>query len=83
MESPDSPLYRSYSPDSIALPVLAECEQLARARRIKLCCDPMPDVTLLGNSESLERLLLNLVANAIRYTDEDGVVNIKYQIDGI
>lgn len=83
MESPDYPPPIDHIRlDSIASPVLAECEQLARARRIKLCCDPMPDVTLLGNSESLERLLLNLVANAIRYTDEDGVVNIKYQVDG-
>lgn len=83
MESPDYPAPIDHIRlDSIASPVLAECEQLARARRIKLCCDALPDVTLLGNSESLERLLLNLVANAIRYTDEDGVVNVKYQVDG-
>ncbi|CAN5237808.1 hypothetical protein BH11CYA1_BH11CYA1_40880 [soil metagenome] len=83
MESPDYPAPIDHIRlESIASPVLAECEQLARARRIKLCCDTMPEVTLLGNSESLERLLLNLVANAIRYTDEDGVVNVKYQIDG-
>jgi signal transduction histidine kinase len=72
MESPDYPPPIDHIRlDSIASPVLAECEQLARARRIKLCCDPLPEVTLLGNSESLERLLLNLVANAIRYTDEE------------
>ncbi|MFA7339149.1 MAG: HAMP domain-containing sensor histidine kinase [Candidatus Obscuribacterales bacterium] len=83
MESPDYPAPIDHIRlDSIASPVLAECEQLARARRIKLCCELLPDVTLLGNSESLERLLLNLVANAIRYTDEDGVVNVKYKIDG-
>ncbi len=82
MESPDypAPLDRIRL-ESLATPVLAECEQLAHARRIKLVCQPVPEVTLLGNSESLERMLLNLVANAIRYTDEGGQVNVSYAVE--
>lgn len=82
MESPDyfAPLER-VKLQSFVPPVLGECEQLAHAGRIELVCEAVPDVSLLGNSESLERMLLNLVANAIRYTDQGGIVTVKYVVE--
>ncbi len=81
MESPDYPPPIDHIElESLAAPVLAECEQLAIPKDIKLSSQPIPKVTVLGNSESLERMLLNLIANAIRYTDEGGAVEVKYQV---
>ncbi len=81
MESPDYPPPIDHIElESLAAPVLAECEQLAIPKDIKLSSQAIPQVTVLGNSESLERMLLNLIANAIRYTDEGGVVEVKYQV---
>lgn len=63
-------------------PVVAECEQIAKHKRQSLVIDQIPDVYLMGHSESLERMLLNLLANAVRYTDDGGTVSLHFEVEG-
>jgi signal transduction histidine kinase len=65
----------------IVAPVVAGCEQIARRKHQKLAVDEIPDVSLMGHGESLERMLLNLLANALRYTDEGGTISLQFKVD--
>lgn len=66
----------------VVLPVVAECEQIARHKHQILTVDDIPDLLLMGHSESLERMLLNLLANAVRYTDEGGTISLHFKVAG-
>lgn len=83
MESPEYQFAVSrLSLKDIVLPVVADCEQIARRRRQTLIVEDIPDVYLMGHSDSLERMLLNLAANALRYTDEGGKIGIRFKVHG-
>lgn len=62
--------------EGVICPVVAECEQLARLKHIDLVLGPVPALQVLGDAVSLERMLLNLIANAVRYTDDGGKVEV-------
>ena len=68
--------------EGVISPVVAECEQLAHRKKIKLTLDAVPDVQVLGDAPSLERMLLNLIANAVRYTDDGGEVQVNCLVQG-
>ncbi|HEY4345287.1 MAG TPA: HAMP domain-containing sensor histidine kinase [Parvibaculum sp.] len=58
-----------------------ECLQMiepdARAKRLRLSFDSQPGLPLLfADRRKLRRLLLNLMANAVRYTDDGGGVSL-------
>lgn len=63
---------------SIVEPVYEECQQLAKAKGVTLHCQPVPPVSLMGSRESLERMLLNLLSNAVNYTEAGGNVYLKF-----
>jgi len=46
---------------------------LAAAKGLSLVCDAVPGLTVMGDSDSLIRLLVNLLDNAIKFTDHGGV----------
>lgn len=46
---------------------------LAEAKGLSLVCDVVPGLTVMGDSDSLIRLLVNLLDNAIKFTDHGGV----------
>ena len=62
----------------IVAPVVAGCEQIAKRKQQTLIVDQVPDVSVMGHAESLERMLLNLLANAVRYTDKGGTISLKF-----
>ena len=57
------------------LPALAAAE-------VELAVDVGPNLTLLGDSEQLERALLNLVSNAVKFNAPRGRVEITARTDG-
>lgn len=62
---------------SLCATVAEELEEQAQARGIRIQCRLDPDITLLGDQTLLIRLVINLVANAIRYGKENGFVCIR------
>jgi len=83
MESPEYQLTVSkLKLNDIVAPVVAECEQIAKRKHQQLKVQEIPDLALMGHSESLERMLLNLLANAVRYTDEGGTVSLSFVVQG-
>jgi signal transduction histidine kinase len=52
-------------------------QALANPKRIQLSCEAPEDLVFHGNEELLQRMIVNLVDNAIRYTPEGGSVSVK------
>ncbi len=83
MESPEIQFaVTKLSLKDIVLPVVADCEQIARRKHQILIVDEIPDVSIIGHEDSLERMLLNLAVNALRYTDEGGKIGIRFEVQG-
>jgi two-component system phosphate regulon sensor histidine kinase PhoR len=67
--------------------LLAECERDAQSllhalgKRVELRVDAAPDVEVSGMASELLSAFSNLVSNAVRYTPEDGVVQVSAQLD--
>jgi len=53
--------------------VVDSLRPLADAKGLSLVCDAVPGLTVMGDSDSLIRLLVNLLDNAIKFTDHGGV----------
>ena len=60
--------------------VVAECvravRSLAAQRRVELCCAPLPECPYHGDEELLRRVLLNLLDNAIKYSEPQASVHV-------
>jgi heavy metal sensor kinase len=67
---------------SVAAAVTEQIEPVASARRITLTCEAESAVTVVGDTGWLERLLLILLDNAIKYTADDGGVRVRVLRDG-
>ena len=52
-------------------------QALAAPKRIQLSCAAPEDLVFHGNEELLQRMIVNLVDNAIRYTPAGGSVTVK------
>ena len=61
----------------LASKVAEEIEAVAGARNITLTCDVEPNVTVAADAGWLERLLLILLDNAIKYTPDNGRVSVR------
>ena len=60
----------------VVLPLIGEFAELAKQKKIELVCNPVQPVQLIGHSESLSRMLSNLLNNALRYTEPGGKVTV-------
>jgi len=81
MESPEYQFtIDKLSLKDIVAPVVAGCEQIAKRKKQTMTVEEIPDVFVLGHADSLERMLLNLVVNALRYTDEGGQISIRFKV---
>ncbi|MEM7331719.1 MAG: HAMP domain-containing sensor histidine kinase [Chloroflexota bacterium] len=74
-ESFDLALLTKTAVESIAAP--------AMEKRIKLFYDEVPDpVMVMADFSKIQRVLLNLISNAVKYTPEEGEVTIKTVANG-
>ena len=65
--------------DKIAKHLLEEFDELFRAKGIKLIYDKLEPAQIYGDAESLKRLIMNLLQNALRYTDSGGSVTVSLE----
>ena len=77
-EAGDIPLAR----DTVDLAALAgtiveQLEPVAQARNITLVCEAPPHVSIIGDAGWMERLLLNLLDNALKFTPERGRIVVR------
>ncbi len=58
--------------------------EVARRRDIRLIIDAPEtgDIHLAIDAEKMERVFFNLIANAIKYTPDNGEIRVSYQTDG-
>ncbi|HET7565859.1 MAG TPA: ATP-binding protein [Gemmatimonadaceae bacterium] len=65
--------------------LVAECvravRSLAAQRGVELCCAPLPESPYRGDEELLRRVLLNLLDNAIKYSDPGARVQVALDHD--
>jgi heavy metal sensor kinase len=66
----------------LASSIVEQLEAVAQARGIALSCDVQPHVVVLGDSGWLERLLLNLLDNAIKFTADGGRISVTVTSEG-
>ena len=50
---------------------------LAESKGIEFKLDPLPGIIVLGDPNTLTRLIINLVENAVKYTPSDGTVTLS------
>jgi signal transduction histidine kinase len=62
--------------DDLVSDCIAALDPLANAHRVRLTGRTAGTATVLGNGRELNRALTNLVANAIRHTHADGLVDV-------
>jgi heavy metal sensor kinase len=65
----------------LAVSLVDQLEPMAAAKSIELRCDSSPAVVVDGDAGWLQRLLLNLVDNALKFTREHGRVLVRVTRD--
>jgi heavy metal sensor kinase len=61
---------------AMAASLVSQLDAVAEAKGVSLACDATPDVVVTGDSGWLERLMLNLIDNAIKFTPSGGRVDL-------
>jgi heavy metal sensor kinase len=61
---------------ALATGLVQEMQAVAHAKGVLLECEIEPDIRLSGDAGWLERMLLNLMDNAIKFTPADGTVSL-------
>jgi len=67
---------------SIATGVVQSLAPVAQARGVAMSCEGAADVHVIGDAGWLERLLINLIDNAIKFTDLNGRILVRVAHDG-
>jgi signal transduction histidine kinase len=52
-------------------------EPVAASKQLTLSCNCQPDVTVVGDAAWIERIVLNLVDNAIKFTRKGGHISVS------
>lgn len=66
----------------LARALTAQLEVLADARSIALTCEGLPHLVVEADAGWLERLVLNLIDNALKFTPEGGRVRLRLAREG-
>src|SRR5438128_2270296 len=74
--SPRAPGARPIRLAELVAAVVTAMEPIAQAGGLALTCEVPPDVWVEGDARQLERALLNLVGNAVKFTPPGGRVAV-------
>jgi signal transduction histidine kinase len=77
LEQRDAPQPERVALERIAREVVEELLPLADLKRIDLGVDAAPGLEVIGDAQALAVLLRNLIDNALRYTPEQGAVDVR------
>jgi two-component system OmpR family sensor kinase len=67
--------------DEIVAKCVRTADLLARERGVRLELAPVPEIPFRGDEELLQRMLMNVLQNAVRYTPSNGTVSIGADIE--
>lgn len=67
--------------EEIISEICKRLEPLARIKRLKFRCDSMPGLQIFADRRHIERILMNIVGNALKYSSEGEVVIFANQLD--
>jgi heavy metal sensor kinase len=77
-EAGDIPLARDpVNLSAMCASLVDQLEPVAQAKSVRVLCERDPDVTVEGDGGWLERLVLNLLDNGIKYTAPGGTVRLR------
>jgi len=69
---------------SLASKIIASYDDLAQNKNIQLSIDDnCKGITLLTDEDKLEKIITNLISNAVKYTHDGGTVNLALDYDGM
>jgi signal transduction histidine kinase len=68
--------------DGIVLEVYEQSLGLAKGRNLQILLDRLEPVRMEGNTDRLRQLLLNLISNAIKFTEDGGRIKLSAYPDG-
>jgi signal transduction histidine kinase len=67
---------------AMAADVTEELEAVAQSKQVALSCSADAGVAVMGDAGWLERLLINLIDNAVKFTPAGGRVNVSVSREG-
>lgn len=76
LESPQEIVRTSLALGEIISDCLRRAETLARNRDLELSLDLRNDAVIQGDAEGIERAILNLIENAVKFTEPGGKVDV-------
>jgi len=62
--------------------IIALYEKQAKARNIKITCDTEPGLEYIADLNMIRTVMRNLVSNAVKFTNENGMISIKGRKEG-
>ena len=70
------------SPEAAAIQAITDTHPFAQSKHITVELEADPDARVMGDLPSLRTLVRNLVDNAVRYTPENGRVEVRVRNSG-